>query len=121
MECTLYCDHKPLAPFFTTEMSSPILDLQVLELQQFNIKFEDIQGKKNVVADAISRLRTFGLYQDHDNEEIQPSLEDAVENNVKEIHNIELTPKIPANTNIDKLNLNLDRKNNYMTNSAKRR
>ena len=23
---TLYCDHKPLAPFFTSGMSSPVLD-----------------------------------------------------------------------------------------------
>ena len=65
----------------------------MLELQQFNIKFEHIQGKKRVVADAISRLRTFGLYQDHDNEEIQLSLEDAFENNIEEIHSIESTPK----------------------------
>ena len=25
-KCTLYCDHKPLAPFFTTGLSSPLLD-----------------------------------------------------------------------------------------------
>ena len=25
-KCTLYCDHKPLAPFFMTGMSSPVLD-----------------------------------------------------------------------------------------------
>ena len=35
------------------------------------MKFEHIQGKKNVVADAISRLRKFGLYQDNNNEEVQ--------------------------------------------------
>ena len=73
IEYTLYCNHKPLASFFTTGMSSHIIDQWALELQQFNIKFEHIQGKKNIVTDAISRLRTFGLYQDHDNEEIQLS------------------------------------------------
>ena len=30
--CMLYCDHKPLASFFTTGMSSPVLDRWALEL-----------------------------------------------------------------------------------------
>ena len=92
MECTLYCDHKPLAPFFTTGTSSHFQDRWALELQQFNIKFEHIQGKKNISTDAISRLRTFNLYQDHDNEEIQLSPEDAVKNNIEEIYSIESVP-----------------------------
>ena len=46
VDCTLYCDHIPLTPFFTTGMSSHILDQWALELQQFNMKFEHIQGKK---------------------------------------------------------------------------
>ena len=74
----LYCDHKPLAPFFTTGMSSPVLDRWALELQQFNIKFQHIQGKKNVVAGAISWLRTLGLYQDIDNENILLTTENVV-------------------------------------------
>ena len=45
-KCTLYCDHKPLASFFTTGMSLPVLDKWVLELQQFDIKFQHIQGEK---------------------------------------------------------------------------
>ena len=61
-KCTLYCDHKPLAPFFTTGMSSPVLNHWALELQQFDIQFEHILGKKNVVAEAISRLRTLDLW-----------------------------------------------------------
>ena len=46
-DCTLNCDHKPLTPFFTTGMSSHVLDQWPLELQQFNVKFEHIQSKKN--------------------------------------------------------------------------
>ena len=42
-QSTLYCDRKPLAPFLTTGMSSPMLDRWVLELQQFDIKFQHIQ------------------------------------------------------------------------------
>ena len=31
-DCTLYCNHKPLKPFFTTGMSSPVSDKWALEL-----------------------------------------------------------------------------------------
>ena len=56
------------------------------------MKVEYIIGKKNVVADAISRLRTFRLYQDN-NEEVQLSLEDVIENIIEKIHSVESTPK----------------------------
>ena len=107
---TLYCDHKPLTPFFTTEMSSHVLDWWTLELQQFNLMFEYILGKKNMVADVISRLRTFGLYQDNNNEDVQLSLKDAIKYIREEIHSFESTPKIPGYTKIDKLNVDLLRK-----------
>ena len=55
-------------------MSSPVLDRWALELQQFDIRFQHIQGKRNVVADAISRVRTLGLYQNNDNEDVPSSV-----------------------------------------------
>ena len=106
-DCTLYYNHKPLTPFFTTGMSSHVLDQCSLELQQFNMRFECIQGKKNMVADMISRLRMYGLYQDNNNEEVQLSLEDAVENIIEEIHNINSAPTTTTYTKIDQLNLDL--------------
>ena len=45
IKCTLYCDHKPITPFFTTDMSNPVLNHWALELQQFDIKFKHILGK----------------------------------------------------------------------------
>ena len=105
--CTLFCNHKPLTPFFTTGMSSHVLDQWALELQQFSVKFEHIQGKKDVVADVISRLSMFWLYQDNNYEENQLSLADAIGNIIEEIHNIKSTPNAPAYIKIDKLNLNL--------------
>ena len=75
-------------------MSSHVLDQLALQLQQFNVTFEHIQGKKNVVADTISRLRTFGLYKD--NNEVQLSLEDVIKNIIEKIHSIESTPNIPG-------------------------
>ena len=84
----LYCDHKLLAPFFNMSMSSLVLDHWALELQQFNIWFEHISGKKNVVADAISRLRMLGLYQDNGNTDLAKTDDDIVDN-VMECHPIE--------------------------------
>ena len=62
IDCTLYCDHKTLTTFFTTGMSSHVLDQWTLELQQFSVKFDHMKGKKSVVADVISTLKMFGLY-----------------------------------------------------------
>ena len=70
----LYCEHKPLGPFFTIGMSSPVYDKWALELQQFAIKFQHIQGKKIVVANAVSRLRMLGLCQDNGNEDVPPTV-----------------------------------------------
>ena len=105
-KCTLYCDHKLLDPFFTMGMSSPVLDRWALELQQFDIKFQHIQGKKNVVADAVSRLRILGLYQDSSNEDVSPTVDDVIENIIEEVHSMGITPKRSA-YNVGKLSLDV--------------
>ena len=56
-ECTLYWDHKLLAPFLTTGMKSKTMDRWALKLQQYNIKFQHVAGKDKVIADAISHLK----------------------------------------------------------------
>ena len=86
-------------------MTSHVLDHWALELQQFNIKFEHLQGNKNIVADAISRL--IGLYQDNETKEAQLSLEDADENILEEMHIIHSTPNVANYNKIEKLNLNI--------------
>ena len=55
--CYLNCDYKPLALFFSGNMKNPTLNRWVLELNEYNIVFKHIAGKKNVVADALSRLK----------------------------------------------------------------
>ena len=60
--CYLHCDHKPLMPFFLANMKNPTLNRWALELNEYNIVFKHIAGKKNVVADAISRLKQKNLY-----------------------------------------------------------
>ena len=68
------------------------------------MKFEHIQGKKNMVADAISRPRMYGLYQDN-NSEVQLSLVDAVKNIIEKIHHIKSAPTATTYNKINKLNL----------------
>ena len=102
-KCTLYCVCKPLAPFFNTDMSSSVFNGWALELEQVNIKFEHIQGKKNVVANAVSRFRTLGLYQDNDNDDVPIMTEYIIKNFIKEVHSTDVVPRTPA-YNTGKLN-----------------
>ena len=90
-------------------MSSPVLDRWALDLQQFNIKLQHIQGKKNVVANAISRLRTLGLYRDNGNEDVPLTIEDVVKNIIEEIHYLDTVQKTPS-YNMGKLNQDVLRK-----------
>ena len=108
-KCTLYCDHKPLAPFFMTDMSSPVLDRWALELQQFDIKFQHSQGKQNVVANTISRLRTLDLYKDNDNEDEPSTVDDIVKNVIEEINSADSAPN-KLTYNVGKLNLEVLKK-----------
>ena len=62
-----------------------------------------------MVDDAISRLRTLGLYENNGNEDVPLTIEDMVENIVKEVHTMDTVPKTPA-YNTGKLNQDLQRK-----------
>ena len=75
-----------------------------LELQQFDIKFQHIQVKQNIVAEGIPRLRTLGLYRDYENKEELSTIDDVVENIIKEINSADAAPKKPSYT-MGKLNL----------------
>ena len=90
-------------------MSSPVLYRWALGLKQFNIKFQHIQGKKNIVAVAISQLRTLDLYQDNGNEDIPLFTEDVIENIKEEVHLTDIIQKT-ATYNIEKLDLGILRK-----------
>ena len=94
-------------------MSSPVLDRWTLELLQFNIKFQHIQGRQNVVADAISRPKTLGLYKDNDNEDEPATIDDVVENKIEEINSADSAPK-KLTYNVGKLNLEVVQKEQHM-------
>ena len=100
---------KPLAPFFTTGMSSPVLDRWAMELQQFDTIFGHIQGKLNLLADAISKLRTLGMYKKNDNVDEPSTIDDVVENLIQEINSADSTPKKPT-YNVGQLNLEIQKR-----------
>ena len=60
--CNLHCNHKPLTPFFLGNMKTPTLNRWALELNEYNIVFKYIAGKKNIITDAIFRLKQKNLY-----------------------------------------------------------
>ena len=105
-------------------MSSHVLDRCALELQQFNIKFNHTEGKKNVVADAISRLKTMKLYKKHQEANPIPLIdrvEDALENIIEEIHNLNIKAmNYNQNTKLDLEELCTEQKcNQFCKNKAK--
>ena len=63
----VFSDHKPLKNFFEGGMDITKLDRWSLELQEFDISLEFIQGKLNTVINVISYLKNGGLYQEHSN------------------------------------------------------
>ena len=83
-----------------------------MELQQFDIQFEHIPGKKNVVADAISRLRTLGLYQENVNDNLAKTDNKMVNNVMEEVHAIEWVPN-SASYRMEKLNLDVLREEQW--------
>ena len=55
-EITLRSDHLPLKRFLQKNTLNSKVNNWAKELKSFNIKFEYIQGSKNVLADTLSRL-----------------------------------------------------------------
>ena len=79
---TVFSDHKPLKNFFEGGMNIAKLDRWSLELQEFDISLEFIQGKLNKITDVISRLKNEGLYVEHSNEKpasVKINLQDGIE------------------------------------------
>ena len=93
--CYLHCNHKPLVPFFLGNMKNPTPNGWALELNEFNIVFKHIAGKRNVVLDAISGLKQKSLYAEP--REISPtagSLEDSIKNIIEEVHHLKSTQNL---------------------------
>ena len=89
---TVYSDHKPLKNFFEGGMNITKLDRWSLELQQFDISLEFIQGKLKTVTDVISHLRNEGLYHEHSNREQEVNTKVNLDDRIEEILDIASKP-----------------------------
>ena len=68
------------------------LDRWLLELQEFDISLEFIQGKLNTVADVISHLKNGGLYKEHSNEEQKANMKTSLDERNEEVLDIASKP-----------------------------
>ena len=55
-EVTIKCDHLPLKKFLQKQTLNAKVNNWAVELEQFNLKLEWIQGIKNTLVDSLSRL-----------------------------------------------------------------
>ena len=89
---TVFSDHKPLKNFFEGGMNITKLDRWSLELQEFDISLEFIQGKLNTVADVISRLKNEGLYKEHSVEDHKIKATTDLNDRIEDVLDIALKP-----------------------------
>ena len=68
------------------------LDRWSLELQEFDISLEFIQGRLNTVADVISHLKNRGLYKEHSNEDQKANMTTTLDERIKEVLDIASKP-----------------------------
>ena len=88
----VFSDHKPLKNFFEGGMNITKLDRWSLELQEFDISLEFIQGKLNTVTDIISHLRNEDLYHEHSNKEQKVNTTVNLDERIEEILDIASKP-----------------------------
>ena len=88
----VFSDHKPLKNFFKGGMNITKLDRWSLELQEFDISLEFIQGKLNTVADVISHLKNGGLFNEHSNEEQKAKTTTSLDKRIEEVLDIASEP-----------------------------
>ena len=73
-------------------MSITKLDRWSLELQEFDISLEFIQGKLNTVTDVISHLKNGGLYVEHSKEDQKVSTVTNLVERIEEVLDIASKP-----------------------------
>ena len=89
---TVFSDHKPLKNFFEGGVNITKLDRWSLELQEFDISLEFIQGKLNTVTDVISHLKNGGLYEEHSNEDQKINTATNLDERIEEVLDIATKP-----------------------------
>ena len=89
---TVFSDHKPLKNFFEGGMNITKLDRWSLELQEFDISLEFIQGKLNTITDVISHLKNGGLYVENSKEDHKVNTATNLDERIEEVLDIATKP-----------------------------
>ena len=89
---TVFSDHKPLKNFFKGGMNITKLDRWSLELQEFDISLEFIQGKLNTVANVMSHLKNGGLYEEYSKEDQKVNTTTNLDERIEEVLDIASKP-----------------------------
>ena len=98
-KCTLCCNHKPLELFLSRGMKIDRLDRWAMLLQEYDITFVHIKGKDNILANAISRLRTLDIYKKTMETQHSPTIKTPKtqqEGTINLIQNIDSTPLLQS-------------------------
>ena len=82
---TVFSDHKALKNFFEGGMNITKLDRWSLELQEFDISLEFIQGKLNTITDVISHLKNTGLYMENSKEDQKVNTATNLDERIEEV------------------------------------
>ena len=88
----VFSDHKALKNFLKGGMNITKLDRWSLELQEFDISLEFIQGKLNTVTDVISHLKNRGLYEEHSNEDQKANTTTNLDERIQKVLDIASKP-----------------------------
>ena len=88
----VFSHHKPLKNFIEGGMNITKLARWSLELQEFDISLEFIQGKLNTIADVISHLKNGGLYVENSKEDQKVKTATNLDERIKEVLDIATKP-----------------------------
>ena len=107
MQTSLRSDHLPLKWFLLKDTLNAKVNNWAVELETYRIKFEDIKGKSNVLADTLSRLISidpdvklepelagyeFGQYC------FEEATQSMIANNIVEVHDSDITDPVTTYT-----------------------
>ena len=90
-------------------------------LQEYDITFVDIKGKDNILANAISRLRTINIYKKAIESQHSPAVKTTTtqqEGTVEQIHHVDLS-SLPQSPNMNSTTLRtLQKQDKFCKNKA---
>ena len=90
---------QTLRPFLSRGMKIAKLDRWAMLLQEYGITFVNIKGKDNILADAISRLRTLDIYEKTIETQPSPAVKTPItqqEGTIDLIQHIDLAPLLQS-------------------------